>query len=95
MKALQRVAPHLPSRSPGVTCEEYRGWSFDGVPPPPKRSVHFEARQPWMLQGYDLQGTEIRLPMPAGEFSLAFPNRSVNLAVLVIDPDPGTGGGLE
>mgnify|MGYP000864428601 CR=1 FL=1 len=34
-------------------------------------------------------------PLPEGIYVLSFPPASVNLATLIIDPDPGGGGGTE
>lgn len=93
MHILPRVAPHLPSRSPNDRGE-YFGWNLSSRDQ--DWSVHLKARGTWVLRGFDDQtGTQVRLPLPPGEFTLEFPSHSVNLEALVIDPDPGGGGGLE
>jgi hypothetical protein len=85
MHSLKFAAKHLP---PGV-----RGWTFSD--PKAHRAIHLRADEAWELTGFDATGVMVRIPLPAGEFTLDFPMHSVNLAVAVIDPDPGGGGLVE
>ena len=84
MKPLKHVAQHL---SP------LHGWTFKDEKVP--HTIYLKAEKGWALTGYDPAGLKVRVPLPAGEYALEFPVHSVNLSVLVIDPDPGGGGLLE
>jgi hypothetical protein len=55
------------------------------------RSIHIKALMKWYLTTFDYKGNEITMPMPDGEYTLHFPPGSINLSLLVIDPDPGNG----
>ncbi|WP_243304205.1 hypothetical protein [Geothrix oryzisoli] len=66
-----------------------RHWVFTN--PEVRHSIHFKADKKWELTGHDAKGLKILLPMPAGEFTLDFPVQSLNLAEMIIDPDPGGG----
>jgi len=55
------------------------------------RIVFLLAEQDWQLEGSPGKGAPINIPMKAGKFKLTFRAHSRNLALVVIDPDPGRG----
>jgi hypothetical protein len=96
MPVFDKIAQHL--RRKGETPipakpGDYFGWRLtDGKQP---FAIHLRAEKAWELKGFDTAGGMVRIPLPAGEFTLDFPMHSVNLSVAVIDPDPGGGGLVE
>lgn len=61
------------------------------------RAIHVIAEGDWTLTGKATDPAkngkerEFLITLPAGEYSFDFPPASVNLALVVIDPDPGGG----
>ena len=56
-----------------------------------ERKVYLWAEKDWRLEGNTEKGARVSIPMKAGKFMLTFPTGSRNLALVVIDPDPGPG----
>jgi len=62
------------------------------------RTIHVVAEGDWILTGKTTRtpihrDPDFKVQMPPGEYTFDFPPASINLKLLVIDPDPGPSTG--
>lgn len=59
----------------------------------PERCIHLKVDSPWTLKGRDTKtGLDVLISANEGEYTLEFKPHSHGLSLIIIDPDPGTGG---